>query len=146
MRFNFRGYLITLCELSCMHAHFRGNFSWKHVNLRKLRKLIPSKISGYNMVTYTCIYISVQTLEGLLKLWTHECSRIFEDRLVNNEDRDWFQQLLKKTMTTEFSVDPGEIIGDGPLLYGDFMMPNTDNKIYEEITDMEKVRKPCMVL
>ena len=80
-----------------------------------------------------------QTLQGLLKLWTHECSRVFEDRLVNNEDREWFQKLISKTMNAEFSVQPGEIVGEGPLLYGDFMMPNTDNKNYEEITDMEKV-------
>ena len=64
---------------------------------------------------------------------------MFEDRLVNNEDRDWFQQLIRKTMSAEFSVDPCEILGEGPLLYGDFMMPNTDNKNYEEITDTEKV-------
>ena len=44
-------------------------------------------------------------------------------------------------MSAQFSVDSGEIIGDGPLLYGDFMMPNTDNKNYEEITDMDKVRE-----
>ena len=42
-------------------------------------------------------------------------------------------------MNAEFSVEPKEIVGEGPLLYGDFMMPNTDNKNYEEITDMEKV-------
>ena len=80
-----------------------------------------------------------QTLPGLLKLWTHECSRVFEDRLVNNEDRQWFQQLISKTMNAEFSVEPGEVLGEGPLLYGDFMMPNTDNRNYEEITDVEKV-------
>ena len=124
-----------------MCAHFRGSILIRET--AKINTLENFQLYG-NLYLY--IYISVQTLEGLLKLWTHECSRIFEDRLVNNEDRDWFQQLLKKTMTTEFSVDSNEIIGDGPLLYGDFMMPNTDNKIYEEITDMEKVRKPCMVL
>ena len=59
--------------------------------------------------------------------------------MVNNEDREWFQKLISKTMNAEFSVDPKEIVGEGPLLYGDFMMPNTDNKNYEEITDMEKV-------
>ena len=64
---------------------------------------------------------------------------MFEDRLVNSEDREWFQKLVKKTMAGEFSVEPSEIIGDGPLLYGDFMMPNTDNKTYEEVTDMDKV-------
>ena len=83
-----------------------------------------------------------QTLQGLLKLWTHECSRVFEDRLVNNEDREWFQKLISKTMNTEFSVESKEMVGEGPLLYGDFMMPNTDNKNYDEITDMDKISGP----
>lgn len=84
----------------------------------------------------------------MLKLWCHECSRVFEDRLVNPEDRQWFQQLLKNRLSDEFNSNPDEIVGDGTLLYGDFMTPNADVKVYEEITDYEKVcvnRKRCLV-
>ena len=42
--------------------------------------------------------------------------------------------------------EPGEVLGEGPLLYGDFMMPSTDNKNYEEITDMEKVEKNLLCI
>ena len=76
---------------------------------------------------------------GLLRLWCHECSRVFEDRLVNTEDREWFQTLLRKHMASDFNENPENVLGSGPLLYGDFMMANTDNKLYEEITDIEKV-------
>ena len=78
-------------------------------------------------------------MEGLLRLWCHECNRVFEDRLVSVEDRDWFQKLLKTRLSEDFKVDPGEVLGTGPLLYGDFMVANTDNKLYEEIVDQEKV-------
>ncbi len=81
----------------------------------------------------------VQTLKGLLRLWCHECNRVFEDRLVNTEDRDWFQNLLKTRLAEDFQMESGEVLGDGPLLYGDFMVANTDNKLYEEITDQDKV-------
>ena len=64
---------------------------------------------------------------------------MFEDRLVNNEDRQWFQQLLKSQLSVEFKSNPDEILREGTLLYGDFMTPNADVKIYEEITDYEKV-------
>jgi len=64
---------------------------------------------------------------------------VFEDRLVSKEDRDWFQELLKKHMASDFNENPEEVLGTGPLLYGDFMMANTDNKIYEDIVDTEKV-------
>ena len=58
---------------------------------------------------------------------------------MSSEDRQWFEELLDKRMVEDFHSDPKEVIGDGPLLYGDFMTPNTDNKIYEWITDHEKV-------
>ena len=80
-----------------------------------------------------------QDLNGMLRLWCHECSRVFEDRLVSAEDRDWFQNLLKKRMAKDFDMDYDQVLGPGPLLYGDFMVANTDNKIYEEIVDTTKV-------
>ena len=75
----------------------------------------------------------------MLKLWCHECGRIFEDRLVSTEDREWFRQLLRSRLSDEFKSNPDEILGDGTLLYGDFMTPNADVKVYDEITDYEKV-------
>ena len=80
-----------------------------------------------------------QTLESLLRLWYHECCRVFEDRLVSKEDRDWFEERLQAKMA-DFGVKVEDVLGKQILLYGDFMMPNTDNKIYDEITDHEKVR------
>lgn len=75
---------------------------------------------------------------------------MFEDRLVSTEDREWFQKLLHTRMSLDFQLDATEVLGKGPLLYGDFMVPNTDNKVYDEITDMEKVldyiRTPCTIL
>jgi hypothetical protein len=85
-------------------------------------------------------FVISQSIEALLKLWCHECSRVFEDRLVSTEDRDWFQKLLRDRMSKDFKLDPAEVLGKGPLLYGDFMVANTDNKIYDEITDIDKVR------
>ena len=46
----------------------------------------------------------------------------------------------------DFGVEDSEVLGEGPLLYGDFMVPNTDNKIYEEITDQQKVSLKYVVL
>ena len=90
----------------------------------------------------TCMYVVpyvCQGLSGLLRLWFHECCRIFQDRLVNTEDRMWFDQKLRDKMA-DFSVKDSDVLGEGPLLYGDFMVPNSDNKIYEEIVDQQKVQ------
>ena len=59
---------------------------------------------------------------------------------MNAEDRLWFDQKLRSKMA-DFGVKDGEVLGEGPLLYGDFMVPNSDTKIYEEIVDHPKVRQ-----
>lgn len=63
---------------------------------------------------------------------------MFEDRLVNNEDRNWFESLLQSKVTS-FGTRSEEVLGTGPLLYADFLNPNADPRVYEEITDLQKV-------
>ena len=75
----------------------------------------------------------------VVRLWYHENQRVFADRLINDEDRNWFRDQLKLQMSDRFSLDPAEVLVQDPILYGDFMIPNVDNKIYAEIEDHEKV-------
>ena len=62
---------------------------------------------------------TVQSVDMLLKLWTHEVFRVYYDRLVDNSDRAWLISFLQKAMTDVFSQDFHEIFkhldsnGDG---------------------------------
>ncbi len=38
---------------------------------------------------------ALQTENDFIKLWAHECSRIFKDRLINVEDQTFFDNMLK---------------------------------------------------
>ena len=76
----------------------------------------------------------------LLRLWLHENCRVFQDRLVNDDDRKWFINLMKDKMTNGFNVVYDEVVTCVPLVYGDFMIPNVEKKIYAEVTDYAKVR------
>lgn len=81
----------------------------------------------------------MKSLADILRLWYHESCRVFQDRLVNDEDRLWFQGLLQEKMKADFNTEVEEVITSEPLLYGDFMSPSVDSRIYAEITDHQKV-------
>ena len=52
---------------------------------------------------------TVQTVDMLLKLWTHEVFRVYYDRLVDNTDRVWLVNYLQQVMTEVFSRDFHEL-------------------------------------
>ena len=74
----------------------------------------------------------------LLRLWYHENCRVFQDRLVSPQDRDWFDRLLQSCME-ELGCSVEEVVPSRPVLYGDFMTPGTDNKVYAPMDNQEKV-------
>jgi dynein heavy chain len=40
--------------------------------------------------------------EGLLKLWAHESSRVFRDRLICTADQDWFDTAVCRALSRDF--------------------------------------------
>jgi dynein heavy chain len=77
----------------------------------------------------------------LVKLWIHECLRVFQDRLVDQHDKGWFVSLVQKTMKEHLDMNWTDVITTEPILFGDFMTPGADPKVYVEIKDMRKLVK-----
>ncbi|XP_055549943.1 dynein axonemal heavy chain 6 [Wyeomyia smithii] len=76
----------------------------------------------------------------LLRLFYHESMRIFYDRLVSEQDKSYFTQLLQDCCEKYFEttvVHPGESV-----LFGDFMIfgQPSEDRIYEEIKDSKKLK------
>lgn len=69
----------------------------------------------------------ITTVPSFLKLWVHENRRVFKDRLINDEDRSWLDNLLAQTLHSHFAVDFSAIIPAGPLIFGDFMSARTQH-------------------
>jgi dynein heavy chain, axonemal len=62
---------------------------------------------------------------------------VFQDRLINDEDRDWFRNLLGDRMKADFNINFPDVVQE-PVLYGDFVAQTAD-KSYQEMDDVTLV-------
>ncbi|GMH64114.1 hypothetical protein TrST_g1151 [Triparma strigata] len=76
--------------------------------------------------------------EQLLKLWCHEEARVVRDRLIDDHDRDWFNNMMKEMLATHMGKewDTSEFASN---LFGDYL--TRDDKQYQQITDMPKLHE-----
>eukprot|EP00961_Rhodomonas_salina_P215584 2912310-Rhodomonas_salina.1 len=101
-------------------------------NLRDLAKVFQGVLMA-----------DVKTLSDtsdLQRLWIHECNRVFQDRLINDEDRSWFKSLMVKQLSEVFEAEYDTIVTDR-LMFGDYQIPNADPKLYCQVQDFEKLVK-----
>jgi dynein heavy chain, axonemal len=59
--------------------------------------------------------------DDLIKLWAHECQRVFADRLISQEDRDEFMSMLKSKVKEKFRKVYDTIVTVQPLLFASFV-------------------------
>jgi len=87
----------------------------------------------------------------LCRLWAHENLRVFRDRLIGGEDREWFDSVLQGLVPEILGEDTAWSdvvkVDVAQLLYGDFMVPGAEARVYAEITDtarMVSVVEECL--
>jgi len=69
--------------------------------------------------------------------------RVFHDRLINSEDKQWIldfiMELLQKTFRSSFTKD--DLFGEKKVLFSDILKLEASNILYEEIKDQAKLVK-----
>lgn len=95
----------------------------------------------------------VKEPETLMRLWSHEAYRVFYDRLIDDQDRNWFFETLGEICSQHFNISQhklfesldsnkdGKITDDDlrSLMFGDFISPNASVKLYEEVLNVDVV-------
>lgn len=73
----------------------------------------------------------------------HEVSRVFHDRLINDEDRDWFYEMIIELIGRYFKGgwDKSELFIENRILFSDILRLDSPNREYEEIVDHKKLLK-----
>uniref|UniRef100_A0A8C3K8B9 Dynein axonemal heavy chain 1 n=1 Tax=Calidris pygmaea TaxID=425635 RepID=A0A8C3K8B9_9CHAR len=123
----------TICVYSTITFELLPTPAKSHYtfNLRDLSKVFQGMLMAEPS--------KVEDKLDLLKLWYHESCRVFCDRLVSKEDRTWFDNLMKRMME-ELSTTFEEVIPSQPVLFGDFMEPGANIKLYQAIDSQERLK------
>ena len=103
----------------------------------------------------------------MCRLWMHEVSRVFEDRLVNETDKEWCLTTMRGLVKSQFSSEVSSVYGHlrssaaeasvlspsagssdanaisdhdlRKLTWGDFMDAKAKVKVYTEIQDSSRL-------
>jgi dynein heavy chain, axonemal len=95
---------------------------------------------------------AIHAEDDMIKLWAHECLRVFQDRLISQEDRDSFSELMKVALKDKFKREWDKLVKVEPLLFASFVplcFPGGDTSkkafvdVYCELYDREKVKLTC---
>ncbi|XP_070535810.1 dynein axonemal heavy chain 6-like isoform X2 [Ptychodera flava] len=104
-------------------------------NLRDLSKCVQGILQGDPS--------SIRDQVQMFRLFCHESQRVFHDRLINLEDKTYFNEILAEMAGKHFSqtVDPETFVKE-PIIFGDFMKIGADesDKMYEDIPNLEKLK------
>ncbi|KAJ3052746.1 Dynein heavy chain 6, axonemal [Rhizophlyctis rosea] len=101
-------------------------------NLRDLSKVVQGILQAKPMV--------VQAKMDIVKLFCHESARVFHDRLIDETDRVYFNQLLSELVEKNFGVSiPKETLSQKPIMFGDFLKRGVppEERVYLELNDMK---------
>ena len=78
--------------------------------------------------------------ESITKLWIHEMLRVFQDRLIDKEDRDFLRKLVDDKLIAHFSSSLESLDCDKRLPLFSDVLGDQDTPIYEEIIDLDKLK------
>lgn len=116
-------------ELRATPAKFHYSF-----NLRDVSKVVQGILMTKN--------VSITKPDTCVKLWVNEVSRVFMDRLTDDDDREWFTNEVMEMLSRNFKsgIEKDEIFGESKVRFGDILKIDA-GRIYEEIADGSKLSK-----
>jgi hypothetical protein len=73
----------------------------------------------------------------LVRLWIHENKRVFGDRLNDNPDRKFMNDLLLEKAQMKFALSKIEIFNSERIIFGDFMDGiDVETRVYKQLEDL----------
>ncbi|KAK6819722.1 Dynein heavy chain cytoplasmic [Apiospora arundinis] len=80
------------------------------------------------------------SVEGLVRIWAHEALRLFQDRLVAEDERQWTDNAVRRIAMDFFpTIDEQKALG-GPILFSNWLSKNYVPVDREQLRDFVKAR------
>ena len=99
-------------------------------NMRDISKTIQGMCSAHPPATQNGL--------SFLRLWYHENTRVFADRLTTLEDRSILKELLHTQLTDTFAVKLENVFDVEHIIFGDYFSGEGDRP-YIQITNMKQL-------
>ena len=80
------------------------------------------------------------SVEGLVRIWAHEALRLFQDRLVAEEERLWTEETINRVALEHFPTINEELALKRPILYSNWLSKNYVPVEREQLRDFVKAR------
>ncbi|CAO0793713.1 unnamed protein product [Mucor circinelloides] len=80
------------------------------------------------------------TVEGLVRIWAHEALRLFQDRLVNEEERKWTDDMIDSIAMKHFPALNQEEALERPILFSNWLSKHYIPVKREQLRDFAKAR------
>ncbi|XP_049850938.1 dynein heavy chain, cytoplasmic-like [Schistocerca gregaria] len=82
-------------------------------------------------------------VEALARLWAYKALRLFQDRLVAKEERDWMDEELDATVRRHFLGADCEVVLERPILFSDWLTGRYESVSGERLEAHCKERMPA---
>lgn len=80
------------------------------------------------------------SLEGLIRIWGHEALRLFQDRLVDEDERQWTNDLVRQIALEHFPTADIEQALHAPILFSNWLSKSYVSVEREQLREFVKAR------
>jgi dynein heavy chain 1, cytosolic len=80
------------------------------------------------------------SVEGLVRIWAHEALRLFQDRLIGDDERQWTAESVRRIALEHFPVIDEHTALKGPILFSNWLSKNYVPVDQELLRDFVKAR------
>ncbi|KAI0484690.1 dynein heavy chain, N-terminal region 1-domain-containing protein [Xylariaceae sp. FL0804] len=101
----------------------------------------PRELTRWVRGVYEAIRpLETLSIEGLIRIWAHEALRLFQDRLVAEDERQWTDEAVRRIALEFFpTIDEPKALG-GPILFSNWLSKNYIPVDREQLRDFVKAR------